>query len=65
MIGVVTAEADPQGSIVELAIAGDEFAFARIVAAHHDDMTLPSRRQGPTVVAVQASKGPGGGPRAF
>ncbi len=38
MIGVVIAEADPQGSIVELAIAGDEVAFARIVAAHHDDM---------------------------
>jgi DNA-directed RNA polymerase specialized sigma24 family protein len=38
MIGVVIAEADTQGSIVELAVAGDEVAFARIVAAHHDDM---------------------------
>src|SRR5258706_15876790 len=38
MIGVVIAEAETQGSIVELAIAGDEVAFARIVAAHHDDM---------------------------
>jgi hypothetical protein len=38
MIGVVIAEADTQGSIVELAIAGDEVAFARIVAAHDDDM---------------------------
>jgi DNA-directed RNA polymerase specialized sigma24 family protein len=38
MIGVVIAEADTQGSIVELAIAGDEVAFARIVEAHHDDI---------------------------
>jgi RNA polymerase sigma factor (sigma-70 family) len=38
MIGVVTAEAEPHPSIVERAIAGDEVAFARIVAAHHDDM---------------------------
>jgi RNA polymerase sigma-70 factor (ECF subfamily) len=38
MVGVVIAEADTQGSIVELAIAGDEVAFARIVAVHHDDM---------------------------
>jgi len=38
VIGVVTAEAEPQWSIVERAIAGDEVAFARIVAAHHDDM---------------------------
>src|SRR5580765_4897247 len=38
MIGVVIAEADTQGSIVELAVAGDEVAFARIVAAHHDDV---------------------------
>jgi DNA-directed RNA polymerase specialized sigma24 family protein len=38
MIGGVIAEAEPQRSIVERAIAGDEVAFARIVAAHHDDM---------------------------
>jgi RNA polymerase sigma factor (sigma-70 family) len=38
MIGVVVAEAETQRSIVELAIAGDELAFARIVATHHDDM---------------------------
>jgi RNA polymerase sigma-70 factor (ECF subfamily) len=38
MIGVVIAEAEPPWSIVERAIAGDEVAFARIVAAHHDDM---------------------------
>ena len=38
MIGVVTAEAEPHPSILERAIAGDEVAFARIVAAHHDDM---------------------------
>lgn len=38
MIGVVIAEAEPQSSIVARAIAGDEVAFARIVAAHHDDM---------------------------
>jgi len=38
MIGGVIAEAEPQRSIVERAIAGDEVAFARIVAAHHEDM---------------------------
>ena len=38
MIGVVIAEAETQRSIVELAIGGDELAFARIVAAHHEDM---------------------------
>jgi RNA polymerase sigma-70 factor (ECF subfamily) len=38
MIGVVIAEAEPHPSIVERAIAGDEVAFAHIVAAHHDDM---------------------------
>ena len=38
MIGVVIAEAEPQSSIVARAIAGDDVAFARIVAAHHDDM---------------------------
>lgn len=38
MIEDVIAEAEPQRSIVERAIAGDEAAFARIVAAHHDDM---------------------------
>jgi RNA polymerase sigma factor (sigma-70 family) len=38
MIGGVVAEAEPQRSIVERAIAGDEMAFARIVADHHEDM---------------------------
>jgi RNA polymerase sigma factor (sigma-70 family) len=38
MIGGVIAESEPQRSIVERANAGDEVAFARIVAAHHDDM---------------------------
>jgi RNA polymerase sigma-70 factor (ECF subfamily) len=38
MIAGMVAEADPQRSIVERAIAGDELAFARIVAAHHEDM---------------------------
>jgi RNA polymerase sigma factor (sigma-70 family) len=38
MIEGVIAEAEPQRSIVERAIAGDEAAFARIVAAYHDDM---------------------------
>jgi RNA polymerase sigma factor (sigma-70 family) len=38
MIGGVIAEAETQRWIVEHAIAGDEVAFARIVAAHHDDM---------------------------
>jgi RNA polymerase sigma-70 factor (ECF subfamily) len=38
MIGTVIAEADGQRSIIARAIAGDEIAFARIVAAYHDDM---------------------------
>jgi RNA polymerase sigma-70 factor, ECF subfamily len=38
MIVSVSAEAEAQESIVGLAIAGDELAFARIVAAHHNDM---------------------------
>jgi RNA polymerase sigma factor (sigma-70 family) len=38
MIEVVIAEGEPHPTIVERAIAGDEVAFARIVAAHHDDM---------------------------
>jgi RNA polymerase sigma factor (sigma-70 family) len=38
MIGGVIAEAEPQLSIVERAVAGDEVAFARIIAAHHNDM---------------------------
>jgi RNA polymerase sigma factor (sigma-70 family) len=38
MIEVVIAEAEPHPSIVERAIAGDEMAFARIVATYHDDM---------------------------
>jgi len=38
MIGGMVAEAEPQRSIIEQAIAGDEVAFARIVAAHHDDV---------------------------
>jgi RNA polymerase sigma factor (sigma-70 family) len=38
MIEGVVAGAEPQRSIVERAIAGDEIAFAGIVAAHHEDM---------------------------
>jgi RNA polymerase sigma-70 factor (ECF subfamily) len=38
MIGSVIAETETQRSIVEQAVAGDEVAFARIVAAHHNDM---------------------------
>jgi RNA polymerase sigma-70 factor, ECF subfamily len=38
MIGGVIAEAETQRWIVEHAVAGDEVAFARIVAAHHEDM---------------------------
>src|SRR5438046_2911435 len=38
MIGGVIEDAEPQLSIVERAIAGDEVAFARIIAEHHDDM---------------------------
>jgi RNA polymerase sigma factor (sigma-70 family) len=38
MIGSVIAEAEPHWAILERAIAGDESAFARIVAAHHSDM---------------------------
>lgn len=38
MIEGVIADVDPERSIIERAIAGDEVAFARIVAAHHDDL---------------------------
>src|SRR3954451_12522481 len=38
MIGTLIADADLQRSMLDLAIAGDEVAFARIVSAHHDDM---------------------------
>lgn len=38
MIVGVVAEAETQRSMVEHAIAGDEVAFARIVAVHHHDM---------------------------
>jgi RNA polymerase sigma factor (sigma-70 family) len=38
MIGSVILEAESQRSTVASAIAGDELAFARIVAAHHDDL---------------------------
>jgi RNA polymerase sigma-70 factor (ECF subfamily) len=38
MIGELIADAEPVPSIVERAIAGDELAFARIVAAHHGDL---------------------------
>ena len=38
MIESVIVEPNTQRSIVEQAIAGDEVAFAHIVAAHHDDM---------------------------
>jgi RNA polymerase sigma-70 factor (ECF subfamily) len=36
--GAVTIEAELPGTIIERAVAGDEVAFARIVAAHHEDM---------------------------
>lgn len=38
MIGSMVAEAEPQRSVIERAAAGDEAAFARIVAANHHDM---------------------------
>jgi len=38
MIGGLIADAEPQSSIVERALAGDEIAFGRIVAAYHDDL---------------------------
>src|SRR5262245_39279006 len=38
MIRDMVAEADVGTTIVQRAIAGDELAFAQIVAAHHDDM---------------------------
>ena|SRR6478609_1639745 len=38
MIGRLVADAEPGESILERAIAGDEIAFGRIVAAHHDDL---------------------------
>jgi RNA polymerase sigma-70 factor (ECF subfamily) len=38
MIESVIGEAEPHPSLVALAMAGDEVAFARIVAAHHGDM---------------------------
>jgi RNA polymerase sigma factor (sigma-70 family) len=36
--GGVMMEADAAGGMIERAVAGDEVAFARIVAAHHEDM---------------------------
>lgn len=36
--GSVTIETEAAGAILERAIAGDEVAFARIVAANHHDM---------------------------
>jgi RNA polymerase sigma-70 factor (ECF subfamily) len=38
MIGELIADTEPARSVVERAIAGDELAFARIVAAHHADL---------------------------
>src|SRR3954453_1243622 len=38
MIATLFADAELQRSMLDLAIAGDEVAFARIVSAHHDDM---------------------------
>jgi RNA polymerase sigma-70 factor (ECF subfamily) len=35
----VTIESEAAGAVIERAIAGDEVAFARIVAAHHGDMS--------------------------
>ncbi len=37
-VGEVTIESEVAGSVIDRAIAGDEVAFARIVAAHHEDM---------------------------
>jgi RNA polymerase sigma-70 factor, ECF subfamily len=36
--GSVTMESETTGSIIERPIAGDEVAFARIIADHHEDM---------------------------
>jgi RNA polymerase sigma-70 factor, ECF subfamily len=36
--GGVTIEADALGAMIERAVAGDELAFAQIVAAHHESM---------------------------
>jgi RNA polymerase sigma-70 factor, ECF subfamily len=38
ILGGLTVEADAAAATIELAVAGDEVAFARIVAAHHEDM---------------------------
>ena len=38
MIGELIADTESTWSVVERAIAGDELAFARIVAAHHGDL---------------------------
>src|SRR4051794_9930140 len=38
MIEGVIGDIEPQRSIIERATAGDEVAFARIVAAYHDDL---------------------------
>jgi RNA polymerase sigma factor (sigma-70 family) len=38
IVGGLTAETDAAAATIELAVAGDEVAFARIVAAHHEDM---------------------------
>jgi len=37
-MGMRAAETDALPTLVERASAGDELAFARIVAAYHDDM---------------------------
>ncbi len=38
IVGGVTMKADAAGAMIERAVSGDEVAFARIVAAHHEDM---------------------------
>jgi DNA-directed RNA polymerase specialized sigma24 family protein len=38
MIGSAVIEGGIAGALIERAAAGDEMAFARIVAAHHEDM---------------------------
>jgi len=38
MIGRLIVDAEAQSSIVQRALAGDELAFGRIVAAYHDDL---------------------------
>ena len=38
IVSGLTIEADAAAATIDRAVAGDEVAFARIVAAHHEDM---------------------------